>query len=210
MPDKRCRQLAGVILALLVLQLAAVLNLPQRVESQAAAETVATPMVAVTTTTVAPPVTVPPAPVFTDGVFANPFPAGVRPGVADVQSLFTAPMVTSPQDLVRFQPAYDLIRQLAVAKWGDSEWLALELLLMHESRFDPRAVQPDTGACGLFQALECGKMTRVDWRGQIEWGMAYIETNYGLPSQAWSFWLSKAHTCAPPNPHGFSACGGWY
>jgi hypothetical protein len=216
MSDLKVRRvwwLLGVLLSLQMLGLAMVRPVPGQ---QAAAQTVTVrasePVMidlppATTTTT-----TVPPVPVLTDGVVPNPFTPGNRPPVPQVQAAFNAPVVDSPDDLIRFQPAYELIREIAIARWGEGEWLALELLLMHESRFDPRAVQPDTGACGLFQALECGKMERIDWRGQIEWGLnVYIPQRYGTPSAAWAFWLSKSRPCVQnPHPYGFVACGGWY
>lgn len=210
--EPKVRLLAASIVTLLTVQLAVLISQPLAGETLAAAAPVQE-TIEPSTTTPPPPTTAttqPPPPVLSD-LFDNPFDPGVRPPAAEVQTLFTAPAVDDPSDLVLFQPAYDLIKQITIARWGEAEWRALELLLMHESRFDPRAVEPNTGACGIFQALPCGKMERIDWRGQIEWGLnIYIPERHGTPSAAWAFWLSKAHPCRGSNPYGFVACNGWY
>ncbi|MDR1189351.1 MAG: peptidoglycan DD-metalloendopeptidase family protein [Bifidobacteriaceae bacterium] len=81
--------------------------------------------------------------------------------------------------------------------WTDpAQWDALELLWTKESSWDPAAVNPSSGACGIPQALPCSKMAsagpdyRTDPATQIAWGLGYIESRYGSPAAAWEFWQS--------------------
>jgi hypothetical protein len=61
-------------------------------------------------------------------------------------------------------------------------------IVMHESGFNPYAVNPNGGACGLFQALPCSKMGGMELNNQVAWGISYVENRYGTPSNAWAFW----------------------
>ncbi len=74
--------------------------------------------------------------------------------------------------------------------FGVKEVADLEELLNHESHFDPYATNPTSGACGIFQALPCSKMKcqSGDAACQVKWGMSYIKSRYGTPSNAWAFW----------------------
>lgn len=67
----------------------------------------------------------------------------------------------------------------------------MQNLLMKESGFNPQAVNPTSGACGLFQALPCSKMGGMGIDNQIAWGIGYIRNRYGTPSGAWNFWLAN-------------------
>ena len=67
----------------------------------------------------------------------------------------------------------------------------------HESSWNYRAVNPSSGAYGLFQALPAGKYVSAgaDWQTnpatQIKWGLNYMNDRYGSPCEAWSFWQSN-------------------
>ncbi|MEV5430085.1 transglycosylase SLT domain-containing protein [Streptomyces sp. NPDC052701] len=67
----------------------------------------------------------------------------------------------------------------------------------HESDWNYRAVNPSSGAYGLFQALPGSKMSSVgaDWQTnpltQIKWGLNYMNERYGSPCGAWSFWQAN-------------------
>ena len=67
-------------------------------------------------------------------------------------------------------------------------------LLASESGFRPDAVNPSSGACGMFQAMPCEKMQcSLDYsleaiECQVRWGNDYIERRYGDPTRAWRFW----------------------
>lgn len=70
-------------------------------------------------------------------------------------------------------------------------------IVSHESGWDSRATNASSGAYGLVQALPGSKMASAgsDWRTnpvtQIEWGLDYMNSRYGSPCAAWSFW--QAH-----------------
>ena len=80
--------------------------------------------------------------------------------------------------------------------WSEADYQALVLLVNRESSWNPYAVNKKSGACGLFQAYPCSKMTkygkdyRTNYKVQVAWGMDYIKARYGTPSNAWSFWQS--------------------
>ncbi|GAB2866857.1 transglycosylase SLT domain-containing protein [Streptomyces deserti] len=67
----------------------------------------------------------------------------------------------------------------------------------HESDWNYKAVNPSSGAYGLFQALPGSKMSSVgsDWQTnpmtQIKWGLNYMNDRYGSPCEAWSFWQAN-------------------
>ncbi|MEU8654562.1 transglycosylase SLT domain-containing protein [Streptomyces sp. NPDC048737] len=67
----------------------------------------------------------------------------------------------------------------------------------HESSWNYKAVNPSSGAYGLFQALPAGKYVSAgaDWRTnpatQIKWGLNYMNERYGSPCDAWSFWQAN-------------------
>ncbi|MET9830640.1 transglycosylase SLT domain-containing protein [Streptomyces sp. NPDC006385] len=67
----------------------------------------------------------------------------------------------------------------------------------HESDWNYKAVNPSSGAYGLFQALPGSKMSSVgsDWQTnpatQIKWGLNYMNDRYGSPCDAWNFWQAN-------------------
>ncbi|MFJ8541495.1 transglycosylase SLT domain-containing protein [Streptomyces sp. NPDC093586] len=67
----------------------------------------------------------------------------------------------------------------------------------HESSWNYKAVNPSSGAYGLFQALPGSKMSSVgsDWQTnpatQIKWGLNYMDSRYGSPCDAWAFWQNN-------------------
>ncbi|MFH0519651.1 transglycosylase SLT domain-containing protein [Streptomyces sp. M41] len=67
----------------------------------------------------------------------------------------------------------------------------------HESDWNYKAVNPSSGAYGLFQALPGTKMSSVgaDWQTnpatQIKWGLNYMNDRYGSPCGAWDFWQAN-------------------
>ncbi|GAA3220504.1 lytic transglycosylase domain-containing protein [Streptomyces sp. XM83C] len=67
----------------------------------------------------------------------------------------------------------------------------------HESSWNYRAVNPSSGAYGLFQALPGSKMASAgaDWQTnpatQIKWGLNYMNARYGSPCDAWAFWQAN-------------------
>ncbi|UYQ64147.1 lytic transglycosylase domain-containing protein [Streptomyces peucetius] len=67
----------------------------------------------------------------------------------------------------------------------------------HESSWNYRAQNPSSGAYGLVQALPGSKMSSAgaDWQTnpatQIKWGLNYMDSRYGSPCGAWSFWQAN-------------------
>lgn len=75
--------------------------------------------------------------------------------------------------------------------WSSSQCDALVKLWNKESGWDHRAYNRSSGATGIPQALPGSKMASKgnDWRTnprtQIAWGLDYIASVYGNPSNAW-------------------------
>ena len=67
----------------------------------------------------------------------------------------------------------------------------------HESSWNYHAVNASSGAYGLFQALPASKYSSAgsDWQTnpatQIKWGLNYMNSRYGSPCDAWSFWQAN-------------------
>lgn len=65
--------------------------------------------------------------------------------------------------------------------YGECEWLYAAELIARESSFNPGAINPTSGACGLSQAFPCSKMkcelTDIDC--QLRWIGDYVERRYG-------------------------------
>ncbi|MEV7615989.1 transglycosylase SLT domain-containing protein [Streptomyces sp. NPDC089799] len=70
-------------------------------------------------------------------------------------------------------------------------------IVNHESTWNYKATNASSGAYGLVQALPGSKMSSAgaDWRTnpatQIEWGLNYMNSRYGSPCGAWSFWQAN-------------------
>ncbi|GAA4914451.1 lytic transglycosylase domain-containing protein [Streptomonospora salina] len=75
--------------------------------------------------------------------------------------------------------------------WGADQFSCLEPLWEKESNWDHTAQNPSSGAYGIPQSLPGSKMADAgaDWQTnpatQIEWGLGYIEREYGSPCGAW-------------------------
>ncbi|MFF3324623.1 transglycosylase SLT domain-containing protein [Streptomyces sp. NPDC002889] len=70
-------------------------------------------------------------------------------------------------------------------------------IVNHESTWNYQAQNPSSGAYGLVQALPGSKMASAgaDWQTnpatQIKWGLNYMDSRYGSPCGAWSFWQAN-------------------
>lgn len=60
----------------------------------------------------------------------------------------------------------------------------------HESGNDPSAINPDSGACGIGQALPCEKLpcSLDDYDCQDGWFTNYMKQRYGTWAKAWDYW----------------------
>lgn len=90
----------------------------------------------------------------------------------------------------------DIAQTMASSRgWVGDQWLCLDRLWMHESKYETTVRNRYSGAYGIPQALPASKMATAgaDWRTnpvtQIEWGLDYISGRYGTPCGAWSYWL---------------------
>ncbi|GAB2951219.1 transglycosylase SLT domain-containing protein [Streptomyces heilongjiangensis] len=97
------------------------------------------------------------------------------------------------------QSSYSIaeIQAMAKAVVASDQWTCFSNIVNHESSWNYKAVNPSSGAYGLFQALPGSKMSSAgsDWQTnpatQIKWGLNYMESRYGSPCEAWSFWQAN-------------------
>ncbi|MGW5650221.1 aggregation-promoting factor C-terminal-like domain-containing protein [Streptomyces humi] len=78
-----------------------------------------------------------------------------------------------------------------------AQFSAFSKIVSHESGWNPSATNSSSGAYGLVQALPGSKMASAgsDWKTnpatQIKWGLDYMNSRYGSPTAAWSFWQAN-------------------
>ncbi|MEE1821659.1 transglycosylase SLT domain-containing protein [Streptomyces sp. BE20] len=79
---------------------------------------------------------------------------------------------------------------------NDAQFQCFSQIVKRESGWNYTATNKSSGAYGLVQALPGTKMASAgaDWRTnpatQIKWGLSYMNSRYGSPCGAWSFWQS--------------------
>ncbi|MGW2380362.1 transglycosylase SLT domain-containing protein [Streptomyces lincolnensis] len=89
------------------------------------------------------------------------------------------------------------IQSMARSMVPSGQFQCFSNIVDHESSWNYRAVNASSGAYGLFQALPGSKMSSVgsDWQTnpatQIKWGLNYMDSRYGSPCEAWSFWQAN-------------------
>ena len=76
-----------------------------------------------------------------------------------------------------------------IEQWGDHEWEAFNTVVHKESSWNPNAINPSSGACGLPQALPCSKLGTKDPIRQLDWMVDYINRRYGTPTKSLEFHL---------------------
>ncbi|MGW0991882.1 aggregation-promoting factor C-terminal-like domain-containing protein [Streptomyces sp. NPDC002520] len=78
-----------------------------------------------------------------------------------------------------------------------AQFNAFSKIVERESGWNPSATNSSSGAYGLVQALPGSKMSSAgsDWKTnpatQIKWGLDYMNSRYGSPVKAWSFWQAN-------------------
>jgi resuscitation-promoting factor RpfB len=94
--------------------------------------------------------------------------------------------------------AKEIARGLVAARgWGADQFQCLDRLWTKESKWDPSATNPSSGAYGIPQSLPGSKMASAgaDWRTnpatQVTWGLNYIAGSYGTPCAAWGHSQAK-------------------
>ncbi|MFD3583967.1 transglycosylase SLT domain-containing protein [Streptomyces sp. NPDC058683] len=89
------------------------------------------------------------------------------------------------------------IQAMAQSMVASGQYQCFSNIVSHESGWNYQAVNASSGAYGLFQALPGSKMSSVgaDWQTnpatQIKWGLNYMNSRYGSPCEAWSFWQAN-------------------
>ncbi|WP_078916681.1 transglycosylase SLT domain-containing protein [Streptomyces viridochromogenes] len=97
------------------------------------------------------------------------------------------------------QSSYSIsqIQAMARSMVPSDQFQCFSNIVDHESSWNYQAVNPSSGAYGLFQALPGSKMSSVgsDWQTnpatQIKWGLNYMNDRYDSPCGAWSFWQAN-------------------
>jgi hypothetical protein len=97
------------------------------------------------------------------------------------------------------QSSYSIaqIQAMAAQMVPSGQFQCFSNIVDHESSWNYHAVNASSGAYGLFQALPAGKYASAgsDWRTnpatQIKWGLNYMDSRYGSPCEAWSFWQAN-------------------
>ncbi|MFJ3666118.1 lytic transglycosylase domain-containing protein [Streptomyces sp. NPDC090106] len=89
------------------------------------------------------------------------------------------------------------IKAMAAQMVPSGQFQCFSNIVDHESSWNYQAVNASSGAYGLFQALPGSKMSSVgsDWQTnpatQIKWGLNYMDSRYGSPCEAWTFWQAN-------------------
>ncbi|MGP4005573.1 transglycosylase SLT domain-containing protein [Streptomyces sp. 4N124] len=97
------------------------------------------------------------------------------------------------------QSSYSIaeIQSMAQSMVASDQFQCFSNIVDHESDWNYQAVNPSSGAYGLFQALPGTKMSSAgsDWQTnpatQIKWGLSYMNDRYGSPCGAWDFWQAN-------------------
>jgi hypothetical protein len=97
------------------------------------------------------------------------------------------------------QSSYSIaeIQSMARQMVPSGQFQCFSNIVDHESSWNYHAVNASSGAYGLFQALPASKYSSVgsDWQTnpatQIKWGLNYMNSRYGSPCEAWSFWSAN-------------------
>jgi flagellar biosynthesis GTPase FlhF len=89
------------------------------------------------------------------------------------------------------------VQSMARSMVPSGQFQCFSNIVSRESGWNYKAVNASSGAYGLFQALPGSKMASAgsDWQTnpqtQIKWGLNYMNSRYGSPCEAWSFWQAN-------------------
>lgn len=92
-----------------------------------------------------------------------------------------------------YNPSGNKEQWMSAAGIPASEWWAVDYIVTRESSWNPRAVNPNGGACGLAQALPCSKLG-PNWYDPVhalKWQYQYVVSRYGGYPQAVEFWKAN-------------------
>lgn len=106
---------------------------------------------------------------------------------ANTQKVTTKVATGSKQEYINYAKSY--------GNYDDTQMSCLINLWNRESGWNPNSRNKSSGACGIPQALPCGKIKNQqgsnDWKAQIRWGVNYINYRYKTPCKAWNHFKSK-------------------
>ncbi|OLE26832.1 MAG: hypothetical protein AUG49_07185 [Catenulispora sp. 13_1_20CM_3_70_7] len=107
----------------------------------------------------------------------------------------SSPKPTStPKPPVSYGSAYAIAQSMVPS----GQFGCFANIIERESGWNVHASNPSSGAYGLGQALPGSKMASAgsDWQNnpatQIKWVLSYMNSRYGSPCGAWSFWQSHS------------------
>ena len=122
-------------------------------------------------------------------------PPAPKPAAKKAPAATPAPKKTAPpttNNSYSGDSAYQLAEQIVPSgQFGCFDWI-----VTRESGWNVTATNPSSGAYGLGQALPGDKMASAgpDWQTnpvtQIDWTLSYMDSRYGSPCAAQSFWES--------------------
>lgn len=117
--------------------------------------------------------------------------ASTEPTQPDAETLQGQEDLSAPEDVK------SAVKKALSARGWDTgaEWDTIDFIVSHESNWDPNAVNPSSGAFGLFQLNPASGTLQqympdksTDPAVQAEAGARYIEDRYGSPVKAQAFW----------------------
>lgn len=77
----------------------------------------------------------------------------------------------------------------------ESDWQYVDYIVNRESSWNPNAVNPSSGACGLAQSLPCHKSEVYGaWNDPVaalKWQYDYVQQRYGGYAGAYAFWTKN-------------------
>jgi hypothetical protein len=112
------------------------------------------------------------------------------PTPAPTHTSTPAPKPTAPSG--SYGSAYAIAQSIVPS----GQFACFSNIIERESGWNVHATNPSSGAYGLGQALPGSKMASAgsDWQNnpttQIKWVLSYMDSRYGSPCGAWSFWQS--------------------
>ena len=82
---------------------------------------------------------------------------------------------------------------MTAAGIAESDWGFVDYIIRKESGWNPNAVNKGSGACGLGQALPCGKVPGDPFNpvDNLAWATGYANSRYGGWGGAYQAWVSK-------------------
>lgn len=85
------------------------------------------------------------------------------------------------------------VKWLTESGINESDFQYADYIIGHESSWNPKAVNPSSGSCGLAQALPCSKIGD-EWENPtvaLAWMNSYVSSRYGSWQNAYNFWTEN-------------------